>query len=104
MAVAADFLRLELWETDIIYFPLETELLRGARRVGAAPPWLAAAWTSSRLSAPFGSLQRGSRTLCACFVTSRRCKAFADGRRWVKLSPQATSREGRLAAPLRKHG
>ncbi|MCB5176935.1 shikimate dehydrogenase [Microvirga lenta] len=34
MAVPADLLRPELWVADIVYFPLETELLRAARAHG----------------------------------------------------------------------
>jgi shikimate dehydrogenase len=34
MVVAEDWLRRELWVVDIVYFPLETELLRVARRRG----------------------------------------------------------------------
>ena len=34
MVVAGDWLRRELWVADIVYFPLETELLRVARRRG----------------------------------------------------------------------
>ncbi|WP_046864468.1 shikimate dehydrogenase [Microvirga massiliensis] len=34
MAVSAELLRLDLWVADIVYFPLETELLREARARG----------------------------------------------------------------------
>lgn len=34
MAVSADLLRAEMWVADIVYFPLETELLREARARG----------------------------------------------------------------------
>jgi shikimate dehydrogenase len=34
MVVAESWLRPELWVADIVYFPLETELLRAARRLG----------------------------------------------------------------------
>jgi shikimate dehydrogenase len=34
MAVPADLLRPDLWVADIVYFPLETELLRKARARG----------------------------------------------------------------------
>jgi shikimate dehydrogenase len=34
MPVAADLLRPELWVADIVYFPIRTELLRGAERRG----------------------------------------------------------------------
>ncbi len=34
MPVAASDLRPDLWVADIVYFPLETELLAGARRLG----------------------------------------------------------------------
>ncbi len=34
MAVSADLLRPDLWVADIVYFPLETELLRRARDLG----------------------------------------------------------------------
>jgi shikimate dehydrogenase len=34
MAVPADLLRRDLWVADIVYFPLETELLRQARARG----------------------------------------------------------------------
>jgi shikimate dehydrogenase len=34
MPLDANLLRKELWVADIVYFPLETELLRAARAVG----------------------------------------------------------------------
>jgi shikimate dehydrogenase len=34
MVVPANWLRPELWVADIVYFPLETELLRAARKLG----------------------------------------------------------------------
>ena len=34
MAIAPDLLRPDLWVADIVYFPLETELLRVARERG----------------------------------------------------------------------
>ncbi|MEJ1161982.1 shikimate dehydrogenase [Prosthecomicrobium sp. N25] len=34
MVVPADLLRSDLWVADVVYFPLETELLRVARRTG----------------------------------------------------------------------
>ncbi|MBV9202979.1 MAG: shikimate dehydrogenase, partial [Alphaproteobacteria bacterium] len=34
LPLAADLLRPDLWIADIVYFPLETELLRQARRLG----------------------------------------------------------------------
>ncbi|MBV9687911.1 MAG: shikimate dehydrogenase [Alphaproteobacteria bacterium] len=34
LPLAADLLRPDLWVADIVYFPLETELLRQARRLG----------------------------------------------------------------------
>jgi shikimate dehydrogenase len=34
MAIPADLLRTDLWVADIVYFPLETELLRQARALG----------------------------------------------------------------------
>jgi shikimate dehydrogenase len=34
MAIPANLLRQDLWVADIVYFPLETELLRQARALG----------------------------------------------------------------------
>jgi shikimate dehydrogenase len=34
--VAGDLLRPQMWVAEVIYFPLETELLQAARRVGCA--------------------------------------------------------------------
>ncbi|HEY3444521.1 MAG TPA: shikimate dehydrogenase [Paludibaculum sp.] len=34
MAIPAEWLRPDLWVADVVYFPLETELLRAARRLG----------------------------------------------------------------------
>ena len=34
MPIAAEALRPDLWVSEIIYFPLETELLRNARALG----------------------------------------------------------------------
>jgi shikimate dehydrogenase len=33
-AVSASWLRPDLWVADVVYFPLETELLRAARAIG----------------------------------------------------------------------
>jgi shikimate dehydrogenase len=47
MPVPVELLRKQLWVAEIVYFPLETELLRNAR-AWAAARWMAATWRCFR--------------------------------------------------------
>ena len=71
--VPPELLRPELWVSEIIYFPIETELLSAPARLAAARS-MAEAWRYSRLFAPSSYLPGASRTRSACGGISTNCK------------------------------
>ena len=71
MPLPAGLLRPDLWVAEIIYFPLETELLRRAAS-WAAGRSTAAAWRCSRRSRPSACSPASRPMPSACSATSSR--------------------------------
>ena len=65
----AELLRPALWISEIVYFPLETALLRAARRLAAAR-WMAAAWRCFRRSRRSACSLASCRMRIGCGVVS----------------------------------
>ena len=78
MAVPADLLRPDLWVADIVYFPLETELLREARARGCRTMSGGGMAVFQAVGA-FRLFTGLSRTPSGCSVTSARCDTRKPG-------------------------
>ena len=70
-AVPAGPLRADLWVADIVYFPIERQLLRAARQP-AAELWTAAGWWSTRRPERSRYSPVARLTAPACGSASRR--------------------------------
>ncbi|GAA3309411.1 shikimate dehydrogenase [Nonomuraea dietziae] len=69
LPLPASLLRPGLWVADIVYRPLETELLRQGPAPWAAERWTAAAWSSSRPRTPSACSPAAFPTPSGCSPT-----------------------------------